>query len=197
MLYAICDFLHKLKMIPRYLTIALVLMGLAVSPEWASGSRPVKAVIIGCVIEGLFISRETTLQTDRGFQTFQGSHFIQVRGIDLRQYEGQTLLFRGSLVPSDYFYANEQNLQILSPFCDVASIPNFKQTFSWAWRTLARKSAESKAYEEALRYINRAIEVDPAQCEFFVSRAEIYKAQASLELAAEDEQHAAILGCGK
>ena len=184
-------------MTPRYLSIVLVLIGCVLSADRVSGSAPMKIVIIGCVVEGLFISQEATMQTDHGFRTSKGSRFVQVRGIDLSQYEGQTLMLKGSIVPGDYFYASEQNLQVLSPFCDVDSIPNFIQTFSWAWRTLARKSAESKAYEEALRSINRAIEVNPAQCEFLVTRSEIYRAQGRDKLAAEDEGLAANMGCGK
>jgi hypothetical protein len=183
--------------IKNFLIITLALMSCLVSPEWASGSRPVGAMIIGCVIEGLFISRETTLNTDHGLQTAYGSHFIRVTGVDLKRYEGQTLRLTGSLSPGNHFVTNEQKLQQLAPSCDTRSIPNFKQTFSWACRTLARERSAVKAYEEALRYINRSIETDPTECEFYVTRSEIYEAQGRSGIAAEDEKQAAMLGCKK
>ena len=181
----------------RYLILALLLLVFAVPPEWAIASRPIRAIIIGCVIEGFFISQETTLNTERGLQTSYGSHFIRVAGVNLSRYEGQTLRLTGSLNPGDLFFTNEQTLQVLSPSCDVASIRHFKQTFTWACRTLARERLAAKVYDEALRYINRAIEIDSTECEFYVTRSEIYRAHGSSDLAVEDEKQAAIRGCGK
>jgi hypothetical protein len=179
------------------LSIALVLLCVLVSSEPGYSSQPVRATIIGCVVEGLFISRESTLYTDHGPRTSSGSHYIRVSGIEVTRYEGQTLRLAGFLSPGDRFVTNEQNLEVLSPSCDVASIPRFKLTFSWACRTLARERFSAKAYEEASKYINRAIETDPAECEFYLTRSEIYQAEGRSDMAAEDVRKAAGLGCGK
>lgn len=181
----------------RFLTIFWALVGCLILPGWASGSRPVRATLVGCVVEGLFITRETTMETSQGVRTSTGSYFIRVRGIELINYEGQTLRLAGFLYPADLFYSSEQKLEVLSPSCDRESIPHFKETFSWACRTLARERSDEKDYEEALKFINRAIAMDAEQCEFYLTRAEILKAQGRLDLAAEDEKRSADRGCGK
>jgi hypothetical protein len=181
----------------RNMIILFVLLGCLLLPDWASGSRPVRAMMVGCVVEGLFISREITMETSQGVRTSHGSYFMRVRGIELKNYEGQTLRLAGFLYPGDLFFASEQKLEVLSPSCDRESIPHFRETFSWAYRTLARERSDKKNYEEALKFINRAIEIDAAQCEFYLTRAEIFKAQGRLDLAAEDEKKGADRGCGK
>lgn len=183
--------------IKRNLIILFALVGGLIFPGWISGSQPVRAIMVGCVVEGLFICRETTMETSKGVRISHGSYFMRVRGIKLENYEGQTLRLTGFLYPGDLFSASEQKLEVLSPTCDRGSIPDFKKTFSWAYRTLARERSDKKDYEEALKFINRAIEIDAAECEFYLTRAEIFKAQGRLDLAAADEKKGADRGCGK
>ena len=69
------------------------------SAQSAEASRPVRRVMIGCVINGTLIN--------------QNGYRLRVRNgrtrapVDLSRYEGRQIRFNGSLLPGDIFYVNE------------------------------------------------------------------------------------------
>ena len=65
----------------------------------AEASRPVRRVMIGCVVNGTLVN--------------QNGYRLRVRNgrtrapVDLSRYEGRQIRFNGSLLPGDIFYVNE------------------------------------------------------------------------------------------
>ena len=76
--------------------IFLAVSVLSVSTDAGHASRPVHKTIIGCVVDGVLISRD-------GYR-------IQVRdsrkamAVDLSRYEGWLISLTGNLLPGDNFY---------------------------------------------------------------------------------------------
>ncbi len=70
--------------------------GLAISP--ASASKPVPKVIVGCVVNGAFISSD-------GYHIFP--RYRDGREVDLREFEGYKTTIEGVLLPGDRFILNK------------------------------------------------------------------------------------------
>jgi len=104
--------------------IALVLWLLLAwlpSLQPAAASRPVHAVITGCVRDGVFVSE----RTEFGTHVSPGGYRISLlkepgSPVDLQAFEGRRVSVTGELLPGDAFLVEEESLVDRGP-CDGAT----------------------------------------------------------------------------
>ena len=104
--------------------IALVLWALLAclpAPQPAAASRPVHAVITGCVRGGVFVSEYTEFGTHVSPGCYRISLLVEPGSpVDLQPFEGRRVSVTGELLPGDAFLVEEESLVDRGPCIGAA-----------------------------------------------------------------------------
>jgi tetratricopeptide (TPR) repeat protein len=137
-------------------------------------------------VEGFFISRS--------FFHIKPMTLPRQRGTALRPraYEGKHITIRGWLYPGDRFVVEPGTVRIIGA-CRLRKKPRFQNTLAWAHRTAARAFTTRGRLADALRHINRAIQIKPKVYAFYLTRARIKLQRKQRRAALADARRALTL----
>lgn len=169
----------------RNLLCVFVLGVLSLLPMMSShASKPVPRVLTGCVVEGIFFS----VADDTGRRAYR------IRSdLDLGTFEGKKIRVSGSLLPGDRFHVYPGTVEVLGE-CNQEWTPAIDRQRAWVYEAEARKAAQQGQWDEAHRYIDRAIGMDGSNCSFLVTRARFWEQQGKADLALKDMEQAVNTG---
>ena len=145
------------------------------APSIVIGSLPVEKTLTGCVIGGRFFSVYNDSQTNRPVKAYP----IRIeKNINLPAYEGKTISMKGSLLPGDRFFIREGDVPVVvNETCAADYLKVIKKEHILEYRVAGYTEAKKKNFEEALKLLNWALDMDKTSCDSYVSRAQIYYPQ--------------------
>jgi tetratricopeptide (TPR) repeat protein len=135
-------------------------------------SRPVPRTLTGCVLGGQFYSIHVNQDTGKPSQAYP----IRFRGKpDLSAYEGKTITVEGWLSPGDAFSLKEGTRPaVIHPGCSNDHQKVIRRRFLVGYVVAAHKAANRNDFGEAFRFMGKALEMDPTDCQSYIDRAYIY-----------------------
>jgi tetratricopeptide (TPR) repeat protein len=166
-------FICRLKTITS--TALFIILCLAVPlliPSNATGSMPVEKTLTGCVIGNRFFSISFDSQTGKPVKAYP----MRIgQNIDLASYEKKTISVDGSLLPGDRFILKQGNMPvIIKETCEGDNLGVIRKEFIMEYRVAAYQAAKKKNFDEALKLVNWALDMDKNLCGTYISRAQIY-----------------------
>jgi hypothetical protein len=152
-------------------------------PRLAMGSAPVKRTLTGCVVDGRFFSVSVDRRTNKPVKAYP----MRVeQGPDLAPYEGKKLSMSGSLLPGDRFILEKGGLVVVEETCDGDDRAVIQKEFIMSYRVAGYKAAQKKDFDEALRLVNQALDMDTNLCGTYIDRALIYNLKGDFAAGAAD-----------
>ncbi|HQO64795.1 MAG: hypothetical protein KBA98_10245 [Syntrophorhabdaceae bacterium] len=138
----------------------------------AEGSMPVEKILDGCVIGGRFFSVYKDSQTSVPSKAYP----IRIENdIDLSFFEGKAVSISGSLLPGDRFFMKKGDMpKVVDDVCGNDYMKVIKKELIMEYRVAGYMEAKKNNFEEALKLVNWALEMDKTLCDTFISRAQIY-----------------------
>lgn len=153
-------------------------------PLTAMGSMPVEKTLDGCVVGGRFFNVYKDSQTNLPSKAYP----IRIeKNIDLSLFEGKTLSIAGTLLPGDRFFVKENDMpKVVSDTCDKGYLKVIKKEIIMEYRVAGYIEAKKNNFEEALKLVNWALDMDKTSCDSYVSRAQIYYLKGDYASGGED-----------
>ncbi len=142
-------------------------------PSNATGSMPVEKTLTGCVIGGRFFSISFDSQTGRPVKAYP----VRIgQNINLASYEGKTISMDGSLLPGDRFILKEGSSMpvVIKEACEGDNLSVIRKEFIMEYRVAGYQAAKKKNFDEALKLVNWAMDMDKTLCGTYIDRAQIY-----------------------
>ncbi len=162
-------------------------------PDISFSSRPVQKTLTGCVLGGQFYSIYVDQNTGKPSQAYQ-IHFRSKP--DLSAFEGKTVTFEGWLSPGDTFSLREgARPAIISPVCSNDSRKVILRRFLIGYVVAAHKAARKNDFNEALRLMGKALEIDSTDCQTYIDRAYVYYLQGDSDSGDRDIRLVMTRGC--
>lgn len=153
------------------LFVVLFIAAPFLTPNFAMGSMPVKRTLTGCVVGGKFFSVSVDQRTNKPVKAYP----IRLeQSPDLAPYEGKKLSMSGSLLPGDRFIFKEGSLVVVKETCDGDDRVVIQKEFIMSYRVAGYMAATKKNFDEALRLVNWAFDMDINLCGTYIDRARIY-----------------------
>jgi hypothetical protein len=164
------------------LFVVLLIATPFLTPDFALGSAPVKRTLTGCVVDGKFFSASVDRRTNKPVKAYP----MRVeKGPDLGPYEGKKLSMSGFLFPGDRFVL-EGSIVVVKQTCDGDDRVVIQKEFIMAYRVAGYKAAQKKDFDEALRAVNQALDMDASLCGSYIDRALIYYLKGDFAAGAAD-----------
>lgn len=173
-----------------------ILFAFLAMPPWTLASRPVDYLMVGCVLDGMMFSLGPNASV--GSVPARRAYHIRMmpRGVDLTPYEGKKIQVRGFLKPGDIFQPDLKTIKILGA-CDQESHVAVSRALPQAYRVKAVELGSQGNWEDAGKYINKAIQLDKSDCSLLLTRAQFYQQQGKITEALQDAQEAVHKGCNR
>ena len=114
--------------------------------------------------------------------------------INLAPYEGKKIRFQGRLYPANVFKPDlEKGIEVLGA-CDEEERVAIHKELPWAYHDKAKQLSQND-WDNAWKYLNKAIEIDSSNCSLYATKANFYANQGKFEEAVKEAQRAVDYGC--
>ena len=150
--------------------VILLLLSLVCMPCTGGASRPVERALTGCVIKGQFFS----VSLDREQNPSRAYRIRVQEGLGLSQYEGKAIVINGWLSPGDLFRMKPGTGPTTGGTCPEGYRRVINKEFLVDYVVAAHKAAEKGDLKQALSLMEKAFEIDPADCQTYIDRAYIH-----------------------
>jgi hypothetical protein len=150
----------------------------------AIGSMPVEKTLTGCVIGGRFFSISSDSRTNTPVKAYPIRTGLEH---NLASYEGKTISLNGSLLPGDRFILKEGTRPfVINESCGHDKLNVIQKEFIMEYRVAGYQAAMKKNFDEALKLVNRALDMNKTLCGSFIARAQIYYLKGDFAAGAAD-----------
>jgi tetratricopeptide (TPR) repeat protein len=175
----------------KFMTFCAISLFFLLIPVQAIGSRPVDKIIVGCVIDGMLFDAGDSLPVKKVYLLTVDP------ALNLTRYEGKKIRVQGKLSPGDRFQPDlEKGIEVLGA-CDQETRAAIRKELPQAYSTRAQEMAENDDWQNAWKFINKAIKLDSSDCTLYLARAKFYTTQGKFAEAAADAQRAVQQGCDR
>ena len=175
------------------LWISIFLLSLA-APAPLLGSRPIDYTMVGGVMDGLFFALEKGVFREGSPPEMRANLTRLIPPLNLAPYEGKKIRLQGRLYPAHAFKPDlEKGIEVLGA-CDEEDRVAIHKELRMAYHHKAKQLSQND-WNNAWKYLNKAIELDRFSCTLYATAADFYTKQGKFEEAVKEAQRAVDYGC--